>query len=266
MSKVMQPAKTWGLEAVDLSPFYFNSLRLKYALAALEGVSGRLLEVGSGAGAFVRAIKLQRPDLEIIGSDIDSKLVKLAQKLDNEGDYKQADVNKLPFKDRSFEAVVAFDVIEHLESPGRAFSEINRVLKRGGVFHAAIPLEGYLFTLHGLLLKLGIKPKEKYAGHIQQFSLADIKDIFKQSGFSNLQWTYSGHCIYQLIDFSYFSLLSLLGKQVSHTVEGYEVAMPKGLNKQLLVSIRMLLASLFYGESKILSRFPGVIGHFTANN
>lgn len=255
--------KLWGMEMVELSPVFFNAMRLKYALGALEGATGRVLEVGSGAGAFVRAIKKYRPELTVVGSDIDAKLVKLAKKMDKENEYKQADVNKLPFEDESVGAIVAFDVIEHLDDPSKAFSEMYRVIKPGGVVHAAIPLERGMLTLHGLMLKLGVKPKEEYAGHIKRFDVSQIKKLLKQVGFRKIESSFSGHYIYQLIDFSYFSLLSLLGKQVSHTVEGYEVGMRKGLRQGLLSNTRALLASLCYFESSLLPMFPGVIGHFT---
>ncbi|MBW4443227.1 MAG: methyltransferase domain-containing protein [Plectolyngbya sp. WJT66-NPBG17] len=43
-----------------------------------------------------------------------------------------ADSHYLPFKDNSFEAVVSFNVFEHLYEPNRAAKEIFRVLKPGG--------------------------------------------------------------------------------------------------------------------------------------
>lgn len=50
-----------------------------------------------------------------------------------------ADAHHLPFRDESFEAVIAFNVFEHLHDPNRAASEIFRVLKPGGkvIIHTA---------------------------------------------------------------------------------------------------------------------------------
>lgn len=258
------PIKTWGLEKITLSPTYFNSLRLKYALEALLPVSGRVLEVGSGAGAFVRAIKDYRPDLEIVGSEIDISSVRRARKLDKEGKYDKADVHNLPYKDNSLDAVLVFDVIEHLESPQKALNEIKRVLKHGGIVHAAIPLEANLVTVHGLFLLFGVKPKEIFADHIKRFNLRDVKEIFNQAGLSSVSFCYSGHYFYQLIDFSYFSFLSLLGRPLPHTVEGYIETLPRGYRKSSLSIIRAFLSTLCYLESSIMGRFPGQIGHFTA--
>ena len=53
----------------------------------------------------------------------------------------QADGTKLPFKSESFDCVVSFQVIEHIE-PKTALtylSEIKRVLKNGGIFICSTP-------------------------------------------------------------------------------------------------------------------------------
>jgi|SRR5215831_6000197 len=43
-------------------------------------------------------------------------------------------MNSLPFKDEHFDLVTANMVVEHLAEPALQFSEINRVLKPGGIF------------------------------------------------------------------------------------------------------------------------------------
>ncbi|MDO8657158.1 MAG: class I SAM-dependent methyltransferase [Candidatus Levybacteria bacterium] len=257
--------RIWGIEKITLSPFYFNSLRLKYVLDALKNVNGKILEIGGGAGAFTRAIKRCRPDLEIICSDIDSNLIKLAKKMDNKNSYIQADAQKIPFENNYFEAVVAFDVIEHLQNPEKSFTEIIRVLKNKGVFHTSIPLEGNILTLHGLFLKIGIKPKEKYAGHIQHFTTKNIIGMLKNAGFLKIGYNFSGHIFYQLVDFSYFSLLSLLKKKNHHTVEGYVETLPKGVIRTLILVTKLFLSVIIYIESIFLKKMPGQIGHFSAH-
>jgi SAM-dependent methyltransferase len=50
-----------------------------------------------------------------------------------------ASVYELPFADASYELVTTNMVLEHLEDPVRAFSEISRVLKPGGCFVFVTP-------------------------------------------------------------------------------------------------------------------------------
>lgn len=256
--------REWGLETITLSPFYFNALRLKYVLRAINGIRGKVLELGCGAGAFVRAIKHYRPDLEFTGTDIDKFLVAQAKKMDKRNTYKVANAQKLTFNEESFNAVVAFDVIEHLKSPKSAFKEAFRVLKKKGVFHASIPLEGDPFTIPGLFIKLGFKPKVKYAGHIQNFNLEDIIAMLRKAGFRRISYLYSGHITYQVIDFLYFSLLSIFSIEPHHTIEGYVKVLKNHPMRLLLNFFKSVLSFASYSESRFFKNFPGQIGHFTA--
>lgn len=256
--------REWGFETITLSPFYFNALRLEYALRAISGIGGKVLELGCGAGAFVRAIKHYRPDLEFTGTDIDKFLVAQAKKMDKKNTYKVANAQKLTFNKESFNAVIAFDVIEHLKSPKSAFGEAFRVLKKRGVFHASIPLEADPFTIPGLFIKLGFRPKEIYAGHIQSFNSKDIINMLDEAGFKEISCVFSGHIMYQLMDFAYFSGLSIFAKKPSRTVEGYIENLKKGKTRNLLNTIISFFSFLSWSESRFLPFIPGQIGHFTA--
>ncbi len=47
--------------------------------------------------------------------------------------YPEVNMQKLPFKNESFDYVISDQVIEHLENPSKAVEESHRVLKQGGV-------------------------------------------------------------------------------------------------------------------------------------
>lgn len=53
---------------------------------------------------------------------------------------------KLPFSDNSFDLVLSFDVLEHVNDPFLSASELKRVLKPGGILIADIP---FLQAEHG---------------------------------------------------------------------------------------------------------------------
>ncbi|GAG82018.1 unnamed protein product, partial [marine sediment metagenome] len=50
-----------------------------------------------------------------------------------------ADAQKLPFKNDQFDAIIAFDVIEHLKKPENFLKEANRTLKLNGILIIATP-------------------------------------------------------------------------------------------------------------------------------
>lgn len=56
-----------------------------------------------------------------------------------------ASVYDIPFKDGEFDIVLCMSVLEHLEIPSRAISEMKRVLKPGGRVIVSVP---FLFPIH----------------------------------------------------------------------------------------------------------------------
>jgi len=176
--------KVWGESCVFLSPTFLAYLRLKYCLRDLEEISGRVLDVGCGGGGFSKGVKLYRPDLQIFGVDSNQKAIAAAKKDSLGVKFVQGDIYKLPFKEGFFDAVVVEDVLEHLKAPERALKEINRVLKKKGLFHAFVPLEGEWYTLYFWLGRVGWRAKKLLAGHIQDFTLQELKKLLQEGGFS----------------------------------------------------------------------------------
>lgn len=118
----------------------FRGVMLRRVEADLpEG--GTVLDVGSGTGTFVLALKQRRPDTKVIGVDGDEEILGLAQaKPGADGvEWKEGLAQKLPLPDRSTDVVTTSLVIHHLlpEDKRRALAEMKRVLKPGGHLHVA---------------------------------------------------------------------------------------------------------------------------------
>jgi ubiquinone/menaquinone biosynthesis C-methylase UbiE len=60
----------------------------------------------------------------------------------------------LPFRDGVFDCITCFEVLEHVEDPGRVLSEIRRVLKPDGIIFLSIPNRWWIFETHGADLPL----------------------------------------------------------------------------------------------------------------
>jgi SAM-dependent methyltransferase len=57
----------------------------------------------------------------------------------------QADASRLPFAAASFDAVFAFDVLEHIQDEDAALEEVRRVLRPDGSFVLSVPAFPFLF-------------------------------------------------------------------------------------------------------------------------
>jgi SAM-dependent methyltransferase len=100
--------------------------------AAAIGPGTKVLEIGSGPGHVADA--LAKTGASVTGVDFSADMVEAAQRSHPAITFHQADAEQLPFEAGSFDAVVANFVVHHLARPEVVFSEVDRVLKRGGRF------------------------------------------------------------------------------------------------------------------------------------
>ncbi|WNG41756.1 class I SAM-dependent methyltransferase [Archangium minus] len=94
----------------------------------VEGLSGRVLEVGTGTGLLSYPPSVS----SVVAIDIDPELLDRASHRRPGVTLMRADVQQLPFPNGSFDAVVACLVFCTVEDPARGLAEIRRVLRPGG--------------------------------------------------------------------------------------------------------------------------------------
>jgi len=98
----------------------------------LHNRNGICLDLGCSNGIITK--NLTKQFRQIIGSDIDLLALKEASiGRSNKLDFISGDAMALPFGDQSFDAIVCFQMYEHVPSSEKLFSEMNRVLKNDGI-------------------------------------------------------------------------------------------------------------------------------------
>jgi ubiquinone/menaquinone biosynthesis C-methylase UbiE len=91
----------------------------------------RILDLGCGDGLDIQ-ILFEHGYKHIIGVDISPKLL-VAAKIRNPGiRFVLASAEKLPFKDETFDVILADSMLYHIVCNRKALREIRRVLSRGG--------------------------------------------------------------------------------------------------------------------------------------
>jgi ubiquinone/menaquinone biosynthesis C-methylase UbiE len=111
-------------------------MKLSKALGGEPGHYLRSLEVGAGTGYFtinlLRAGVMTEATAIDISSGMLDELAATAGRLGLEVDTVQADAERLPFEDQSFDLVLGHAVLHHLPDLETAFAEFARVLAPGG--------------------------------------------------------------------------------------------------------------------------------------
>jgi len=102
------------------------------ATALLAGFD-RVLDIGAGEGQLSRAAAAGGSSL-VVGADPTDAQAAEAARRGGGPRYLRSMADGLPFADRSFDAVVACLVFEHIEAVDEAVAEVARVLVDGGRF------------------------------------------------------------------------------------------------------------------------------------
>ena len=96
-----------------------------------------ILDLGAATGATGRQLRRRFRRARIISLDLSQAMLAEARKrktLLAKASFVQADAARLPFADDCFDLVVANQLLPWIPEPGLVFSEVARVLRKGGVF------------------------------------------------------------------------------------------------------------------------------------
>jgi SAM-dependent methyltransferase len=147
------------------------------------GKGRKVLDLGCRSGALTRHFL---DGNEVVGVDVDEAA--LAKAEERGITPVVADVTEpLPFPDEAFDAVVAGELLEHIDFPETVVSEVHRVLEPGGSFVGSVP---NAFNVQRRLRFLLGKPPEKDPTHLRMFSGEQIRELL--ADFDQVEVTFVG--------------------------------------------------------------------------
>lgn len=98
----------------------------------------RILDVGCGTGRL--AAYLQKKGKNVTGISLNPQEIQIGNERSGmKLDIWEGDIHEIPSSDKLFDAVIAWDVLEHTLAPYIILSEVYRVLKPGGKLLCFIP-------------------------------------------------------------------------------------------------------------------------------
>ena len=126
-------------------------------VAELVPVGARALDCAAGTGEF--SLAAARRSETVLCTDLSLPMLDRARKkakkrgLDNIS-FARRDINALPDRDGSFEAVIAANVLHLLQKPEHTVRELWRVTAPGGRLILPTYLQGRVGTAYGTMIKI----------------------------------------------------------------------------------------------------------------
>lgn len=150
-----------------------------------RGDGKKLLDVGCGTGYHLA--RYHERGFDISGVDGSEDMLKEARATNPEIEFKQSDVDKLPFEDKSFDYVLCIEVFRYLPDIKPCLREIYRVLKPGGVaIITAAPL--FQANLYYPVNRIAASVKVGNLTSLKQFfhTYGQLQNAAKDSGFADV--------------------------------------------------------------------------------
>lgn len=134
-----------------------------------------ILDVGCGTGALLRELDQYG---NVQGLDFSPRAVSFCKErgLLN---VEQGSATEIRYENKTFDLVLALDVLEHIKDDRKALSEINRVLKPGGIAIIFVPAFMFLWGV-----------TDERSQHERRYTLRELKEKTKNAGFGVIRASY----------------------------------------------------------------------------
>ncbi|HEV2546155.1 MAG TPA: class I SAM-dependent methyltransferase [Stellaceae bacterium] len=159
-------------------------------MAALrrERVAAAILDAGCGTGGFLARLAAAFPDAAPVGLELDPGAASLARRK-SRCPVCVGSVERLPFADGSFEAVVSADVLCHAGVDERgALAAFRRSLKPGGILVLNLPAYRWLYSVH-----------DAAVANARRYGRNEVEMMLRESGFARVRTRYWNTFLFPLM-------------------------------------------------------------------
>jgi SAM-dependent methyltransferase len=153
----------WFLARRDLLDLALQAYPIRTA-----GRAPRVLDVGCGTGGTME--RLRALGGEPVGLDVEPLALAFCRARGHSR-LLLGSATALPFTDGAFDAVVALDVLEHIDDDAAAAREIGRVLAPGGALYISVPAYQSLWSGHDVALM-----------HRRRYVARQLEQVLRDSG------------------------------------------------------------------------------------
>lgn len=167
---------------------------------------GKLFELGASHGFFLNQAK--KKGYQVSGVELSTTAVKNAKKKFNiEIENETFESSKIINHRNEFDAVVMFDLLEHLTNPNEVLQGLYNIMKKNGLIALTVPnIDSYEYKIYGKYWEWLSPP-----AHLFYYSPKTITKILKKSGFKEIEViTYKGDSAGNLLFHTIIAMKNLM--------------------------------------------------------
>lgn len=161
------------LARLEAANFWFRARNelLTWALSTYQPDARSFMEIGCGTGFVLSGFARACPDMRLSGTEIFVAGLSHAVARVPGAEIMQMDARQIPFL-QEFDAVGAFDVIEHIEEDEQVLAQLYRSLKPSGLLLITVPQHTWLWSA-----------ADDYACHVRRYEKAELHEKVRRAGF-----------------------------------------------------------------------------------
>jgi 2-polyprenyl-6-hydroxyphenyl methylase/3-demethylubiquinone-9 3-methyltransferase len=149
-----------------------------------------VLALDAGCGTGVCSLALADKMSRVIACDVSLGSIRSARSLKDRLQktnlsFLNASMLEFPFQNETFDFVLSWGALHHTVDPKKAFSELTRVLKKGGCIVVAVYLKTHFTFLHEAIRKLCLKHKSRFFKKVFIESVAGVVRFLELFGKKN---------------------------------------------------------------------------------
>lgn len=187
----------WGDEVAADEHFYWGKARARmhrdFFKRFIAGRSGRLLDMGSGLGFFLKAMMPYR-EWDAYGCEISPAAVKYAREQLGLRKVVCSPLQDVDLPRDSFDMITMWDVIDHVPHPDPLLEHCHALLKEDGTLFIRTPnISVQILCARAKKAICGIQPGTKYlqaTDHPHQYSMRSIERLLDRNGFVDVAFVH----------------------------------------------------------------------------
>ncbi len=172
-SEGFDPTLFADLAALEARNFWFRARNrlIVWALQRHAPAFTDFLEIGCGTGYVLQGVAAAFPAARLCATEAQTEGLQFAAARVPRAAFLQLDARHMPF-DREFDAIGAFDVIEHITEDETVLAQMHRALRPGGSLLLTVPQHPFLWSEYDVR-----------AHHVRRYTAGELRQKLARAGY-----------------------------------------------------------------------------------